>query len=222
MRIFVIRFEPWKEEKGMIRSIKRTILLLLLFTLCSCGAEQNISKTDGGFFSYNGQLYKNDGEIFLSEEELEYAKLVEEIPEGIRGAELYTSVWQYEDWFLLGLEQSRVLPGLEGCRYFLLIPDTDKGRAENEMADGMMPQICYNNELYQYESSVASEDATDGRVELGFIQSYSDRSPSLPPDEELQANSSALVGHLLYEYERGLLISADGGKTYSVYTLSGN
>lgn len=198
------------------------VTLLMIFILCSCGAEQNIIVAADGIFSYNDQRYKNDGEIFLSEAEQEYVRLVEAIPEGIKGAEMYTSVWQYEDWLLLGLDESQVLPGLEGYRYFLLIPASDTGRAENEIADGMMPQIYYNGGLYQYERGMIPGNVTADMETIGFVQSFSDGSWSVPPDEELQAGLSILLGHLVYRCEEGLMISGDGGKTYSIYALAGN
>lgn len=210
------------EKKGYEKNTGYIAALLMVFILCSCGAEQNICVAADGIFSCNGQLYKNDGEIFLSEEEREYVRLVEEIPEGIKGAELYTSVWQYEDWLLLGLEESQVLPGLEGYRYFLLLPDADTGRAENGMADGMMPQIYYNGGLYQYERGMIPGNVTADMETIGFVRSFSDGSRSVPPDEELQASLPVLLGHLVFRYGDGLLISADGGKTYSIYALAGN
>ncbi len=189
--------------------------LSLAFALSGCGEEQGFCKTEEGFYSYDGRLYKNDGEFFPSEKELEYIELMERFPDGIAGAEWYTEMYRYSDWLLLGADESRYLPGLEGYRYFLLIPEEDGGRSDCQLPAGTPSSICYNGTLYRYEKTEASKDMPDSMKEAGFIRSLGEGWPVA----ELQANSGMLLGHLLFEYDGKLLIAADGNQ-YAVYIVS--
>ncbi len=193
------------------------VFYIVIFSLCSCASQQSICRTEEGLYSYNGRLYKNVGEIILSDKEQEYAELTEEFPEGIEGAEWYTELYRYSDWLLLGIDDSRSLPGLEGYRYFLLIPDSDKTGWDDQMpagTDGMPSAVYYNGALYQYESGETSEDVLNNMKAVGIIQSLDENWP----EKDFQTNSPGLLGHLLFEYDGNLLISADGG-TYHVYGL---
>jgi hypothetical protein len=128
----------------MKQCAKQNIIFLMLLTavsLCSCGSKRSIYRNEEHLYFYNGQSYKNDGEIFLSEKETEYVELIEEIPEGIEGAEWYNQFYQYADWLLLGIN---------GERYFLLLqyPEFDtKNRkkvpeALNLLACGTFPDFA--------------------------------------------------------------------------------
>ena len=189
--------------------------LLLMFTLCSCASGQSFCRTEEGLYSYDGRLYRNDGEIFLSEKELEYVELIEEFPDGITGAEWYTELYRYSDWLLLGIDDSRSLSGLEGYRYFLLLPDTDKSRADYQMPEGTPAAVCYNGASYRYERGGVSEDMLNSMEAVGFIQSLDEREP----ETDFQANNAGFLGHLLFECDGKLLIESSDG-TYIVFALS--
>lgn len=79
--------------------IKCITLLLIIPVLCNCGTEQCIYRTEDGLYAYNSLIYKNDGEIFLSEKEQEYVEPIAAFQEGMKGAEWYTGVSQYGKWF---------------------------------------------------------------------------------------------------------------------------
>lgn len=190
---------------------------IMMFVLGSCGTKQDFYRTEEGLYSYNGQLYENNGEIALSEKEQEYAELIEEFPEGVEGAEWYSELYRYSDWLLLGLDDSRSLPGLEGYRYFLLVPAADKIVWEDQIpagADGIPSAVCYNGALYQYESDETSEDVLNDMEVVGMIQGVDGQWPK----KDFQTNSVGLLGHLLFEYNGKLLISGDGD-TYRSYAL---
>ena len=189
-------------------------MILLMPVLCSCAAAQDFYRTEEGLYSYGSRLYKNDGEILLSERELEYAELIEEFPEGIEGAEWYTELYRYSDWLLLGIDDSRSLPGLEGYRYFLLLPDSDKGREEYQLPAGTPAAVCYNGESYRNDSSGISEDMLNNMETVGFIQSLDESWPK----RDFQTNNSVLLGHLLFECDGKLLIERSDG-TYALFTL---
>lgn len=198
-------------ERGdsMKQCVKQNIIFLMLLTavsLCSCGSKRSIYRNEEHLYFYNGQSYKNDGEIFLSEKETEYVELIEEIPEGIEGAEWHNQFYQYADWLLLGIN---------GERYFLLLQYSEKSREEHERPAGTPAYIYYNDELYGSSGEKASEDIIESMDAVGFIQSFVDSCPS----EDFQANTSVYVGHLLFEYEEKLVISGDGGEGYAVYTI---
>ncbi|MCM1064905.1 MAG: hypothetical protein NC420_10630 [Eubacterium sp.] len=190
------------------------IFSVMTASLCGCGAEQVFYRTDEGLYAYEDQLYKNDGEILLSKAELEYAELIWEFPEGVQDAEWYTELYRYGDWLLLGIDDSRSLQGLEGYRYFLLIPEEDRGRTEYEMADGMSAAICYDGAIYQYESDEISEETLDNMEAVGMVQSLDEAWPK----EDLQANSPELLGHLVYECG-GKLLTCRNGEVYEAYVL---
>lgn len=118
------------------------------------------------------------------------------------------------------LEEGRYIQGMEGRRYFLLIPDTDKGRKEYEMGDGTLPLIYCNGTQYQYENSVASENVTEDLEVLGFVQAVSEESQGKTPNDGIQTNLAALMGHLAYGDGGKILVSADGGENYSVFSIS--
>lgn len=185
---------------------------MIIFGLCSCGEKQSFYRTEEGFYFYNGQLYRNDGEIALSEKELEYVELIEEFPEGVEGAEWYTELYRYADWLLLGIDDSRSLAGLEGCRYFLLLPESDRSRSGYEMPEGTPAAIYHNGVLYQYESGGNAVAVLNNAEAAGMIQSLAEGWPKI----DFQANSPGLLGHLLLECDGKLLVSRDGG-TYEVY-----
>ena len=192
-------------------------IFVMMFVLCSCGTKQSFYNTEEGLYSYNGRSYKNNGEIALSEKEQEYVELIEEFRKGVEGAEWYSELYQYSDWLLLGLDDSRSLPGLEGYRYFLLVPDADKIMWEYQIpagADGTPSSIYYNGALYQYESDETSADVLINMEAVGIIQSVDEQWPK----KDFQTNSAGLLGHLLFEYGGKLLISGDG-ETYGVYAL---
>ncbi len=169
----------------------------------------------------DASYYKNDGEIFLSEKEWEYVELIEEFPKGMQGAAYYTCAFRYGKWLLLGVEESRCLQGMDGCRYFLLIPDTAMGRDEYEMGDGMCPFICCNGAQYQYENSIESEKIADDLDVLGFVQAFFEEGQGQISRDTIQTNQAILIGHLVLAYGNGekILISVDGGENYNVYSL---
>ena len=190
---------------------------IMISALCSCGKEQSFYRTEEGHYSYNGQLYINIGEFALSEKEQEYAELIEEFPEGVEGAGWYTELYQYSDWLLLGIDDSRSLSGLEEYRYFLLAPAADKIMWENQIpagADGTTSAIYYNGALYQYESDETSEDVLNNMEAVGVIQSMDENWPK----KDFQTNRLWMLGHLLFEYDEKLLISGDG-EIYGIYAL---
>lgn len=204
-------------RKIMKKSSSVIVFFAMMFVLCSCGTKQGFYRTEEGLYSYNGQLYKNNGEIALSEKEREYAELIEKFPEGVEGAEWYSELYRYSDWLLLGLDDSRSLPGLEEYRYFLLVPAADKIVSENQIpagADGTPSAVYYNGALYQYESDETSEDVLNHMEAVGMIQSVDGQWPK----KDFQTNSAGLLGHLLFEYGEKLLISGDG-ETYRVYVF---
>ncbi|MCM1541981.1 MAG: hypothetical protein NC121_12070 [Blautia sp.] len=190
------------------------IFLVMIISMCGCGTEQAFYRTDAGLYAYEGQLYKNDGEILLSEAELGYAELLQEFPEGVDGAQWYTELYRYGDWLLLGIDDSRSLQGLEGYRYFLLIPESDRSRAEYEMADGMSAAICYDGAVYQLESDEISEETLGSMEAVGMIQGLDEAWPK----EDFQTNSPGLLGHLVYECG-GKLLTCRNGEAYEAYVL---
>lgn len=203
-------------ENRMKKGLLVLVFTAILYGLCSCGSQQSFYRTEEGLYSYDSRLYQNNGEIALSEKELEYAELIEEFPEGAEGAEWYTELYQYADWLLLGLDDSRSLPGLEGYRYFLLVPAADRiiWECQTPAGDGTPSAICYNGALYVHESNGISEDMLNNMKMAGMIQSVNE----MWPGEEFQTNSPGLLGHLLFEYDGKLLISGDG-ETYGVYAV---
>lgn len=208
--------EQRRNEKNMKKGLAVITFFIMMSVLCSCGTQQGFCRTEEGLYSYNGQLYKNNGEFALSEKEQEYAELIEEFPEGVEGAEWYTELYRYSDWLLLGIDDSRSLPGLEGYRYFLLVPAADKIMWEYQMpaGDGTPSAVYYNGALYQYESNEISEDVLNNMDAAGMIQSLDEQWPK----KDFQTNRAGLLGHLLFEYDGKLLISEDG-ETYGVYAL---
>lgn len=89
------------------------LLFITVSVLCNCSVEQYVTKTEDGFYTYDDKMYKNDGEIFLSEKEWEYVELIEEFPKGMQGAAYYTCAFRYGKWLLLGVEESRCLQGMD-------------------------------------------------------------------------------------------------------------
>lgn len=203
--------------KKRMKKMSLMVSVLLISVLCGCASGQSFYRTEEGSYSYDGQLYKNNGEIFLSEKELEFVELIEEFPEGMEEAEWYTELYQYADWFLLGIDDSRSLPGLEGYRYFLLVPAEDKIVWEHQIpaGDGTTSAIYYNGALYQYEGSETSEDVLKNMEAVGMIQSLDEYWPR----KDFQTNRAGLLGHLLFEYDGKLLVSGEGSEGYCVYAL---
>lgn len=200
----------------MKKSMLVAVIISILSGLCSCGSRQDFYRTEDGLYSHNGQLYQNHGEIVLSPEEQEYAELLEEFPEGVENAGWYTELYWYGDWLLLGIDDSRSLPGMEGYRYFLLVPAADEVIREYQTpaGDGTISAICYGGALYQYESDEASEDMLAHMELAGQIQSVDGQWPG----KDLQTNTPELLGHLLFECDGKLLICGDG-ENYGVYVL---
>lgn len=212
---------PVEAGKGVVmkKGLFVIAFFVVIFILCSCGTGQGFYRTEEGAYSHNGQLYKNNGEIVLSEKEREYAELIGEFPEGVEGAEWYTELYRYSDWLLLGIDDGRSLPGMEGYRYFLLVPAAEQIMGEYQMpegADGTTAAIYYNGALYQYESDETSEDVLNHMEAVGMIQSLDENWP----EKDFQTNRPWMLAHLLFEYDGKLLISGNGGKTYSVYALT--
>lgn len=213
--------EDFVQMQGFVlkKYVKQWIILSIVLALCGCGRTASEAVLDGieeGIFSYNGQLYKNSGEIFLSEKEMEYVSLITEMPKEIKGAEEYIYLYQYFDWLLLGNSEKQ---------YFLLAQNSDasdegighNGNQSQEIASDAPPYIYYNHCLYRYGDDNVNEDIKDRMEVLGFIQSTV--GGSNVPKENFQTNIDPLVGHLLYGYDDMLVISRNGGETYNLFVL---
>lgn len=195
------------------------VALILVSALCGCGAGQGCYRTEEGSYFCDGEFYQNVGEILLSERELEYGSLIQSFPEGIQGAEWYTELYQYGEWLLLGLDDSRSLSGLEGYRYFLLVPAADAGEVTGEYqvpaGDGTLPAIYCNGALYQNEGEEPTGDMLNHMEAVGIIQGVAQREPGI----DFHANYASALGHLVFEHDGKLLISVDGGQGYGVFSM---
>lgn len=192
----------------MKRHLKLCILLLVLSAVALLHSQKLkpvIYRNGDHFYVYKRQRYKNDGEFFLTEKEMEYVELIKEFPDGVEGAELYNRLYRYADWLLLSID---------GERYFLLLRKSEKSRADHARPAGTPGLIYYDGELYCNMVDEMPEGALENMEAVGFIQSFVDTDPC----SEFQANTSEYLGHLLFQYEDMLMISGGSGD-YDVYML---
>lgn len=187
------------------------LVLLLLFSICILMFVLDYQKSA---YYCEGEFYKKVCSFVPSLDELGFMEHIKHEDKCLTYENV--EIYRYLEWLILKTSNNA---------YVLL----EKKVFENSLKNSLKLDVssgsefsspyylCYKGELFRSELEMVNDDVLGQMQYVGYITS---KVPlSRVPEKNFETNIENLYAHVLYQWEKNLVCSWDGGEKYYIFQL---